>query len=215
MGAIPSSDLEGHESIKERVNAALSLLAEGRSVEFKGPEKWEALSSGLAKDILAMSNIRDGGIIIIGIEKTGKILGLSKEQLETYDTDVMIDFINKYASPSITLDIVTHKYRTENITENISERTLLIIQIHEFEELPIICKKGNSDELKQAGIYFRPIGKPESRLIREGSEMGELLEIAVEKKIKKWFVQQKRIGLNLEQVGQSDKEKFEKELDGL
>lgn len=211
MGAIPSSDLEGHESIKERVNAALSLLAESRSIEFKGPEKWEALSSGLAKDILAMSNIRDGGIIIIGIEKTGQILGLSKEQLETYDTDVMIDFVNKYASPSIALDIVAHKYQIENI----SERVLLIIQIREFEELPIICKKGNSDELKQAGIYFRPIGKPESRLIREESEMRELLEIAVEKKMRKWLVQQKRIGLNLEQTGQSNKDKFEEELGGL
>jgi predicted HTH transcriptional regulator len=211
MGAIPSSDLEGHGSIKERVNAALSLLAESRSVEFKGPEKWEALRSGLAKDILAMSNIRDGGIIIIGIEKTGQILGLSKEQLETYDTDVMIDFTNKYASPSFALDIVTHKYQTENMPE----RVLLIIQIREFEELPTICKKGNSDELKQAGIYFRPIGKPESRLVQEESEMRELLEIAIEKKMRKWLVQQKRIGLNLEQTSQNNKDKFEEELGGL
>jgi predicted HTH transcriptional regulator len=211
MGAIPSSDLDGHESIKERVNAALSLLAESRSVEFKGPEKWETLGPGLAKDVLAISNIRDGGIIIIGVEKTGQICGLSKEQLETYDTDVMIDFINKYASPSIAIDIVTHKYQTEGI----SERILLIIQIHEFEELPIICKKGNSGELKQAGVYFRPIGKPESRLIREESEMKELLEIALEKKLKKWLVQQKRIGLNLEQTGQSNKDEFEEELGGL
>ena len=211
MGALPSTDLKGYELLKDRVQGMLDLLQEGRAIDFKRAALWDQLKQGIPKDILAMSNLRGGGIIVVGIEESDKVwncTGMTDKQLNTYNPDDIIDYVNRYASPPVTFDVVKHT-DTEGLT-------YLVIQAHEFEEIPVVCKK-NSNELREGAFYIRPLGKPESREVQTADEMHDLLDLAVEKKTRNLLRQIERVGFDLEkiQLKKTDADNFDKELEGL
>jgi len=136
MGALPETSLDGYEALKRRAEGLLSRLQEVSSVDFKKAITWDEIKHDIVKDILAMSNLRDGGIIIIGVEeRNGKwnSTGLSEEQLGTYNPDDMLDHINKYASPAITFDVVKHT--------NNEGLCYLVLQMHEFDEKPMVVDR--------------------------------------------------------------------------
>lgn len=212
MGALPSTDLKGYELLKERVQGALDLLQEGRSVDFKRAAMWDELKQGIPKDILAMSNLRDGGIIIIGVEESDNKwtrTGMTDEQLNTYNPDDMIDHVNKYASPSMTFNVVKH-------TDDEGLK-YLVIRAHEFEEKPFVCKRNCADELRQGAFYVRPLGKAESRKVQTADEMHDLLELSVEKRTRNFMRQIQRVGFDLKtmRLEKTDEDKFDDELEGL
>jgi predicted HTH transcriptional regulator len=212
MGALPSTELKGYEILKDRVQGILDLLQEGRSVDFKKASSWDDVKQGIPKDVLAMSNVRDGGIVIIGVEENNNVwncTGMTDEQINTYNPDDMIDHINKYASPSINFDIVTH--------EDDKRLKYLVIQIHEFDEKPVVCKRNCADELRQGAFYIRPLGKAESREVQTAEELHDLLDLAVEKRLRGFMHQIQRVGIDLKtiQLEKSDADKFDEELEGL
>lgn len=109
MGAIPTSDMPGHKQLHERVVNALDRCQESKGIDFKESAPWESLKWRIIHTALAMGNLRDGGIIVIGASERGttwELTGLNPEHLKNYDVDNIIDLINKYASPNIDLDIV-------------------------------------------------------------------------------------------------------------
>jgi len=212
MGALPSTELRGYEILKDRVQSVLDLLQEGRSVDFKKASSWDNLKQGIPKHVLAMSNLRDGGIMIVGVEENNNIwncTGITDEQINTYNPDDMIDYVNKYASPSINFDIVTH--------EDDKKLKYLIIQIHEFDEKPIVCKRNCANELRRGAFYIRPLGKAESREVQTAEEMHDLLDLAVERRMRNFLRQIHRAGIDLETVklGKTDADRFDEELEGL
>jgi len=212
MGALPSTDLKGYELLKDRVQGALDLLQEGRAVDFKRAVMWNELKQGIPKDILAMSNLRDGGIIIIGVEESDNKwnrTGMTDKQLNTYDPDDMIDHVNKYASPSLTFDVVKH-------TDNEGLK-YLVIRAHEFEEKSFVCKRNCADELRQGAFYIRPLGKAESREVQTADEMHDLLELSAEKRTRNFMRQIQRSGFDIKTIPfeKTDIDKFDEELGGL
>lgn len=212
MGALPSTDLKGYELLKDRVQGALDLLQEVRAVDFKRAVMWNELKQCIPKDILAMSNLRDGGIIIIGVEESNNKwnrTGMMDEQLNTYSPDDMIDHVNKYASPSMTFNVVKH-------TDNEGLK-YLVIKAREFEEKPFVCKRNCADELRQGAFYIRPLGKAESREVQTADEMHDLLELSVEKRTRNFMRQIQRVGIDLEtmRLEKTDEDKFDDELEGL
>ena len=212
MGALPTTDLEGYDLLRRKVGGALSLLRETVSIEFKKAQTWEEIKRGIPKDILAMSNCRDGGIIIIGVEEGSKRwnrTGMTDEQLDTYNPDDMIDHVNKYASPSVTFNVVRH-------TDEAGLK-YLIIQVHHFEEKPVVCRREYADQLRRGGFYIRPLGKAESREVQTAEEMHDLLDLAVEKRMRSLMHQVQRLGIDLKtmQLEKTDAEKFDEELEGL
>lgn len=212
MGALPSTDLKGYELLKDRVQGALDLLQEGRAVDFKRAIVWVELKQGIPKDILAMSNLRDGGIIIIGVEESDNKwtrTGMTDEQLNTYNSDDMIDHVNKYASPSMTFDVVKH-------TDDEGLK-YLVIRAHEFEEKPFVCKRNFAGELREGAFYIRPLGKAESREVQTAEEMHDLLELSVEKRTRNFLRQIQRVGFDLKTMPleKTDTDKFDDELEGL
>ena len=216
MGALPSTELKGYEILKSKVKEALRLLQEINSIEFKKAAKWGELKRGITKDILAMTNLRDGGIIIIGIEEKDNkwnCTGLTSEQLKTFNPDDIIEHINSYASPSITFNIIKHT----------DEQNLdfLIIQVPEFEEKPVICRKQYNRELRRGALYIRPLGKPESREVKSAEEMHDLLELAADKAFRKFLGKCENLGLVTPLLQtqvileKNDMKKFEEEREGL
>lgn len=209
MAAIPKTDLQGYEALQKRVDAIFQLRQESRAVDFKQSVKWEGYRIKFAETIMAMSNLRDGGIIIIGVsEENGdwKLKGITGEDLATYDPDNMIDFVNKYASPVVNFDVVRHE---------VDKVEFLIISIHEFESEPVICKRTYNKDLRMGTIYIRPIGKPETRAIQNAEELRELLDIAVEKKMRRFAGQINRIFGSIPSTQPQDQEQYDQELGGL
>jgi predicted HTH transcriptional regulator len=210
MSAIPSSDMPGHSKLHERVYNALDRCQESKSVEFKQSATWDDLKWKLIRTIIAMGNLRDGGIIVIGASEQGdswELTGTAADHLGTYDVDDIIDVVNKYASPPVRIEIVQVKYR--------NGKNFLAIQVHEFADTPFVCKKDGPDNHKElcAGeFYVRPAGKPRTTKVISAEEMHDLLELAAEKRARRILEVAHRIGLKPTESAIS---RFDEELGGL
>ena len=148
MGAIPTSDMPGHKQLHDRVLNALDRCQEAQGIDFKESASWETLKWRLIRTVLAMGNLRDGGIIVIGAserEDTWDLTGITPEHLTTYDVDIIIDIINKYSSPPINIDVVIVEYRNSH--------KFLALQVYEFEDTPLICKKNGPEGIIEGAIY--------------------------------------------------------------
>ena len=64
-------------------------------------------------------------------------------------------------------------------------KSFVVIQIQEFKELPIICKKNYRDILEQGRIYTRTFRKPESSPSLTSSEIREIIDLAIQKQYQK------------------------------
>lgn len=136
------------------------------ALEFKAAMAWNQHS--LAKDILAMSNVRDGGRIVIGIaDGTWERQGLTPEQVASYQIDQMKDHISRVADPMAIFRF--------DVVQGHDGLTFLVITVSPFEELPVICKN-NGPELRAGTIYFRTrTRRVESAAISNSSELRQVL----------------------------------------
>ena len=209
MGAIPSTDMPGHRTLRDRVSLALGRCQETQSVEFKESAPWEALQWKIIATCMAMANLRDGGIIVIGASERGstwELTGISAEHLATYDVDAILDRVNVFASPPVEIDVVTHRYGDGN--------TFLVFSIHEFSETPIVCRENGPDRkgLRGATVYVRPLGMPRTTMVTNAAQMHELLELAAEKRARRILEVSRRVGMV---PGTSDRQRLDEELEGL
>ena len=209
MGAIPTSDMPGYKRLHDRVFNALGRCQESQGIDFKESAPWESLKWRIICTALAMGNMRDGGIIVIGAserEQAWVLTGILQEHLDTYDVDTVIDVVNKYASTHVDLDIVIVKYQ--------NGKDFLAIQIREFADTPIVCKKNGpeGERLFEGAVYIRPPGLARTTKIMNASQMHDLLELAAEKRARRLLEVSRRVGLV---PASTSKEKFDKELDGL
>ncbi|HEX5132240.1 MAG TPA: ATP-binding protein [Candidatus Krumholzibacteria bacterium] len=203
MSPIPDGNLEGQQLLRNRVIAALEYGHESESVEVKESAPWEVLKYKIAKTVMAMSNQRDGGLLIIGVAegKTGwEFSGVSSEHLATYDADDIVDFINRFASPALRPTIV-------RVTRDVD---YVAIDIHEFRETPTVCKREGLN-LREGDVYVRSAGKPATTRIMHAGMMHELLELAAEKRARRMIEVSKRLGLEMH----SGPSAYEKEREGL
>lgn len=210
MCAIPTSDMPGHSQLHDRVCSALDRCQESQAIEFKESAAWESSKSQIIRTILAMGNLRDGGVIIIGASERNdawELIGIADEHLATYDFDDITDAVNRYASPPIQIDIVLVTYRRD--------KKFLAFQVKEFESIPYICKNNapNGNKLLRKGeVYIRPPGKPQTKKITDAQEMADLLELAAEKRARSIISASRRIGFT---PPPEDSQYFDRELEDL
>lgn len=175
---------------------------ETQKMDFKESCPWD--KDSFAKDILAFSNVRGGGYIIIGIrEIDGGIerQGISDEHLETYDLETMLDQLSSYADPRIDIAL-------DPVEDAKNNKNYLIIIAKEFQDIPVICKK-DSRETNKGVIYYRNTDRrPESAPVSNSSDMKDIIDLAAVKRMKRY----RELGLTPEST---DKELFDKELEEL
>ena len=185
----PTTEMAGHGSLRERVQAALNRLIEAPDVDFKQSAEWEALRVKIIKASLGMGNLREGGIVIVGVAQRGEtweLEGISDAHLATYDPDLLHDALDRYLSPAANVEVVLHED---------DGRRYLIIQVHEFEELPFVCKR-EGEGLVRGGMYVRPAsGRPRTELIHSAEDMRDLLNIASEKGARRILELTRRLGV--------------------
>ncbi len=138
-----------------------------------------AFQASLIRTILAMSNVRDGGHIIVGVEERGNsyaLTGMRPEHVLTYDRDTMKDRVGEYADPYVDFSVDTGPYEG---------KTFLVITVREFDEVPVICKKDGRD-LTRGTVYTRTrTRRPESARVSNHADMREIIQLAVDKGVQK------------------------------
>lgn len=184
---------------------------EERNIEYKCPISWQDIEvkSKIVKTVLAMSNIRDGGVTVIGVEQDGEkfnAVGLDSQLLSTYKQDEISAYINEFADPFVELKVSQVTY---------DDKIFVVIQIMEFAELPIICKKDGKNNLRRGAIYTRPRRKIESAEVPSQVEMRGILDIASEKAIRAFKRKLLMSGVIVEEPEVESKQKFEDQLEGL
>lgn len=162
--------------MEEKFNQIIFELQETSKIEFKRSMPWNGKNSGIIKDILALSNTPGGGYIIIGVEEdklNNKLIatGMQKEHIESYNSDDICDQIARYADPEVVIKIKHYEK---------DSKEYIFIEIDEFENFPIICKRSNQElGLYSGDIYYRTKkGKPSSAKINHHDDLREIIERA-------------------------------------
>ena len=194
----------------DRFITLIKLGREERFLEYKQSAPWDDLKDKIAKTAMGMANIRDGGTIIIGMAKKGNLYlpeGTDEEHVITYDVDDLQAHANRFADPYV---------RTELHQVKWDDKLFFAIRVHEFDELPVVCKKDCGTLIRQGAIYTRSYRMAETCEVRSQSEMREIIDLAVQKGVRRFVQIARRVGIPLEEVAmKSDIEKFKKQLEGL
>jgi predicted HTH transcriptional regulator len=206
--AIPTSDMLGHQGLQERVYAALDTCVESQSVDFKESAEMATLQFKLIKTAIAMANLRDGGVIVIGASERGEtweLTGITDEHLASFEVDELTEAVNRYASPPIAVQLVIVPYRDQT--------RFLAVQVREFGETPIVCRRDGppGTGLKQGVLYVRPAGLARSSEVRTAEDMHDLLDLAAEKRARRILETARRIGMQ----APAPLRHFDDELEGL
>lgn len=164
------------------------VIRRGETVhlDFKGPMAFSGdACPRLTKDIVAMANVRDGGTILIGVaedaNKSTSIVGLTPEQLATFDPTRITDYVNRFFEPPVSLTIERPV---------IDGHPLVAIRVQEFDASPIVCsangpladpQNNRSRCAFYAGsIIVRAVGA-KSEPIHTAEDMHALIRLAVTK----------------------------------
>jgi len=183
----------------------LSVGREQRNVEFKtaGARNDKLFLIIVARAAMALSNTKDGGWIILGIDdKTLEAVGLSDAQLATWTHDALADSLKEYAAPYVDFDIEMVKS---------GPKTCVAIRIREFARVPLLCIKEYQDKLRRGGCYVRSRHKPESREVSTETDMRELIALAAAKELRAFLRTTAEAGLQIAELPNDDK-KFEQQL---
>jgi predicted HTH transcriptional regulator len=161
----------------ERIRELVRLGNENRNLDYKGGFSWEEATNDekceIAKDILAFSNTRDGGVILIGVnDKSGALEGLTERQYTSFDQTKFNSFVHKYTDPR-------HTSKVHRIV--VDEKRVVAIDIPEFADVPILCARDANSSvnqskliLRRAALYMRT-DKATSEPIDDADAMRELL----------------------------------------
>jgi len=150
---------------------------EERNLEYKRDVSWKdtTIQAKLIKSILAMSNIPNGGAIVIGVEQKGEEFtpnGLSDGNLKTFTQDSLSSRVSTFADPYVEITVTHVSYESANY---------VVIQVMEFAEIPVLCKRDGKEGLSIGHLYTRPHRKIESVLVPSQIEMREIVNMAVDK----------------------------------
>lgn len=166
--------------------------SEERNLEYKRSLSWnDAITKAkVVKSALAMANIPDGGAIVFGVEEIRPRVfepkGMDPTDAGAFNQDDVQEYVNEYADPYVDLKVTPVQH---------DGKDFIVIQISEFEEIPVLCRKDGQEGLRRGGIYTRPRRKFESILVPSQNEMREILDLAVDKHIRKYREKLWRWGL--------------------
>lgn len=198
----------------EEIEDILRVGHETPGFEFKGPgaRTDSYFFAKIARAALSLGNLRDGGYIIIGIsdDNPGALQpGLDEAQLvEWIDYDTVARKLAVYADPPLRFEI-------EGLTLSTGARAA-VIRVYEFADVPHVCAKACEDVLRQGALYVRPRKVPETSEVAGSLEMRDVLDLAIEKGVRRFVQMAARAGLELgasesSHRGPSDEERYDKE----
>lgn len=175
-----------------------NLLAQDhelRPLEVKGPAGIEDKSfvARVARAVMAMGNLRDGGLVVIGVadpQVAAMLPGLDAAQLaEWSDFDRVSAALAKYSDPPVSFEL--HVFTLS------SGATVVVLEVEEFEHDIHICKKSYQGILQDGHTYVRPRGEPRSVMVPSSADMRELHNLAIDKGVREFVRRAGAAGLPL------------------
>jgi predicted HTH transcriptional regulator len=149
---------------------------ESPTLDFKAACSWDA--ARIAKDILAFSNVQDGGLLIIGIEdRTFNRQGITPAQRDSYKIDIMKDQMASFADPHVNFSV--------DFPTDADGKQYACIRVEPFEEIPVICRKDSTDTTAGVIYYRNRNRRVESAAVSNSYDMREIIEIATIKMMQK------------------------------
>lgn len=191
----------------------LALGHEQRGVEFKGPGSTgdTAFRAKVIRAGLGLTNRRDGGYIIVGINDKIPASGgpgLDPQQvIEWTNYDNLATWFGEYADPAFRFEVVALQTRQGH--------TVVAIEVLEFEEIPVLCKRDFGQTLKRGALYTRSHARPETSDTHQHAELRELVDLAIEKGLRRFVERAALAGVSLhpaESLGAGDVEAFADQL---
>jgi len=182
---------------------------EERNLEYKEHLDWEQGpdQAKLVKAVLGMSNIRDGGVVVIGVKEDGTAVGMSEEEVRRFTQDAVAAVVSEFAAPYADLTATAGRHPEDE------SRWFVIVQVKEFDEVPVLCKR-DGNGLRKGALYTRGRRIHETAEVRSEAEMREILEMAVEKGIRAFYGRIEAAGLRVGSVVEH-RQQFETQLRGL
>lgn len=181
----------------DELKALIAVGYEQGGVEFKPP-----CARGnrepfvwVVRAILGMANRRDGGRVVVGLLDESHVLtpkGLNAADLATWNYDDVMAGLSPYADPFVELDLE----RVE-----MDGMVFVILDVQEFEDVPVLCARKYQDVLRAGACYVRSRRKPETSEIPSQSEMRDLLDVAIDKGVRKFLARAHRADLRASAIG--------------
>jgi predicted HTH transcriptional regulator len=195
---------------ESEIETLIKYPNEERYLEFKRSIRWEGdIRAKITKSIMALANLRDGGWIIIGKEeqtdRSFRSVGMLQNDYDSFDPDDVKAFVYGQTQPPAIFEVIKKEY---------DNKKFILIKVKEFDDTPIICKKGYDDILHAGKLYVRSKGKPESIAAPSDAEMREVIELAIDKGVSKFVQRLQRTGIwaPKEELSTSDdEEEFKKQ----
>ena len=131
--------------LEQRAEEAITFGLESPTIEFKESQPFDVLKYKLARTAQGMANNRDGGLIIIGVTERGdgsQEAGVDDLVAQTYDYDMVYEFINGYATPAIEFQL---------LPVVVARAKYLVIQVPPLGRTPTICRKSTPSSVTRPG----------------------------------------------------------------
>lgn len=191
----------------DELERVLEAAAELPGLDFKTSTVWDVKT--FVKDILAMANTEDGGVIIVGVSEeprpaTGfKRDGVPSDVASTFKPDVMKDQVEAFADPFVEFSV--------EIVADLKGLNYVVIKVAPFFDQPVICKHDGKDVNKGDIYYRKPRGRPQSCRIDSAHDMRNLLMVA-HARMNRTIA---RLGLRVLDVDDPFVSRLDNELEGL
>jgi len=195
----------------DELRTAIALGREQRNTEFKGPgaRTDRAYLAKIVRAVLGIANKPDGGVVVVGVDDDDTVLiatGLTAGQIATWGYDDLHSSISNYADPYVDFDV--------NVVA-LDGKEFIAIEVREFLELPVLCKRDYPGTLRNGALYVRRRGKNETVEVPSHIEMREVIERAAEVTARKMLGTVIRLQTTPRPPQPSEAEKFAKEAEDL
>src|SRR2546422_2058781 len=178
----PAEDETKRIMLESELRDLLKSPKESANTDYKAGFVWDKTNRDkkyeLIRDLLAMANTKDGGQIIFGIDDAFNFTGVSEEISHSIDTSSVCQMLHSAGDPKVSCEI------SKTVLDG---KILVIFEVREFEDTPVICTDTikSSDQsrsiLRKGAIYMRTSAATTEE-IPSAQEMRELLGRAMLKK---------------------------------
>jgi hypothetical protein len=170
--------------IDDDIRKLLAQKSEGPHLDYKEGFAWTKVNRDkkyeLVRDLIGMANTKDGGRVIVGVRDSDfEFVGAADDVFTSLDPNNIVQMIHENSAPRLTCEV---------IKRIIDGRQVIVFDVAEFDDTPIICTHTiTSTEgrprtiLRTAAIYVRTLAATTEE-VSSPDEMRSLLGRAIAKK---------------------------------
>jgi hypothetical protein len=168
----------------DEIRSLIALKSEGPNLDYKAGFAWTKNNRDkkyeLVRDLMALSNTKDGGRVIFGVRDDDlSFVGVSSDVYESADPSSVVQMLHDNGAP---------KVRCAVVKREISGKRVVVFDVAEFDETPTICTNTITSNdgakriiLREGAVYVRT-GAATTEEVSSADDMRALISRAVTRK---------------------------------